>query len=247
VIRAVTFDYWRTLLWEAPGDLVRFRISHWRGLLGPAGREVPDDEELAAAHQIAFEEAAASWLANRQYRAEHAAARMIRELGISVAPTTEQRLVAAFSTAGEETPLKTVPNLRPTLEALRERGIRIGIVCDVGLTPSAILRGHLAQRGLLPYFDHWSFSDDVGAYKPDPEIFAHALTGLGVSPHETAHVGDTRRTDVAGARAAGLLPVRYSGVFDDTDESVPDADVVISDHAALLPRIGAAAGWPGTR
>ena len=48
----------------------------------------------------------------------------------------------------------------------------------------------------------------VGVAKPDPAIFAIALSALGVPPGETVlHVGDSLRYDVAGARAAGLQPV----------------------------------------
>ena len=79
------------------------------------------------------------------------------------------------------------------------------------MTPSTSLRRQLERHGLLDYFDHWSFSDEVGWYKPAPQIFEHALAGLGVTePARAAHVGDLRRTDVAGARAHGLLSVRYS-------------------------------------
>ena len=57
-----------------------------------------------------------------------------------------------------------------------DAGLRIGIVCDVGLTGSPTLLAHLEHHGLADHFDHWSFSDVVGVYKPAPEIFAHAPT-----------------------------------------------------------------------
>jgi putative hydrolase of the HAD superfamily len=48
----------------------------------------------------------------------------------------------------------------------------------------------------------------VGVAKPDPAIFAIALSALGVPPDGTVlHVGDSLRYDVAGALAAGLQPV----------------------------------------
>ena len=59
------------------------------------------------------------------------------------------------------------PNVGDSLRALAGAGVRIGIICDVGLTPSATLRRYLDHHGLLGYFDHWSFSDEVGWYKPD--------------------------------------------------------------------------------
>ena len=50
----------------------------------------------------------------------------------------------------------------------------------------------------------------VGVEKPDPAIFVPALevmAGLGVAPDRVAYVGDSLRYDLAGARAAGLVPV----------------------------------------
>lgn len=52
------------------------------------------------------------------------------------------------------------------------------------------------------------------------------------------HVGDIRRRDVAGARAAGMVPVRYRGARDDPDDVSPDAPHVLDAHAELLPLLG---------
>jgi putative hydrolase of the HAD superfamily len=113
--------------------------------------------------------------------------------------------------------------------------MRIGIVCDVGMTGSPILLWHLERHGLLELFDHWSFSDVVGVYKPNRQIFEDALQGLGgVEPSRAAHVGDRLRTDVAGARAMGMTPVRYTGLHDDHAEGFREADLVISDHRDLV-------------
>ena len=67
-----------------------------------------------------------------------------------------------------------------------------------------------------------------------------ALAGLGgVDPAEAAHIGDLRRTDVAGARGIGMRAVRYRGVFDDPGRADDgsdqvEGDAVIDDHADLL-------------
>jgi beta-phosphoglucomutase-like phosphatase (HAD superfamily) len=51
-------------------------------------------------------------------------------------------------------------------------------------------------------------SGAVGVAKPDPAIFGIALRALGVPASDTVlHVGDSLRSDVAGALAAGLRPV----------------------------------------
>jgi putative hydrolase of the HAD superfamily len=166
---------------------------------------------------------------------------MLGHLGLELPAAVQDRLVDAFSDAGRETPLETAAGVGEALDVLRASGLKIGIVCDVGLTPSPVLREHLERRGLLAKFHHWSFSDEVGAYKPDRRPFDHALAGLGVSAAEAAHVGDQRRTDVAGALDAGWLAVRYAGVFDDQDGSLPEAPVVVHDHRALPETLQAGA------
>lgn len=237
MLSAVTFDYWRTLLWEPPGELERVRVEHWVGLLVEAGHPV-DAEQVSEAHGIAFAHASRSWREGRQYRVEHATVDMLGHLRLEVGAAVQDALTHAFSAAGLRTPLELAPRVEIALSSLRDRGLRLGIVCDVGLTPSPVLRDHLARRGLLGLFDHWTFSDEVGYYKPAAEPFAHACAGLGVEPAQVAHVGDQRRTDIVGALAAGVLAVRYSGVFDDRDELLPGGDVVVSDHGELLMALG---------
>jgi HAD superfamily hydrolase (TIGR01549 family) len=46
-------------------------------------------------------------------------------------------------------------------------------------------------------------SGEVGAAKPDPAVFRHALELLGARPDRTLHVGDSE-ADADGARAAGM-------------------------------------------
>jgi putative hydrolase of the HAD superfamily len=119
--------------------------------------------------------------------------------------------------------------------------VRLGIICDVGLTPSVLLREFLASHGVLQHFSHWSFSDEVGCYKPSPEIFRHAAEGLGVAdvpPSQIAHVGDLKRTDVAGAQGVGWTSVRYSGSFDDVASEGPEAHHVVASHADLPAVLG---------
>jgi FMN phosphatase YigB (HAD superfamily) len=237
VIEAVTFDYWQTLLWEEPGGLQSGRVAAWAGLFEEAGIALPEGI-LDTAHASAFEVASASWKAGTQYTAEHAGRHVVEHLGVHVPPDVAVAVVRAFSDAGRRTVLHVTEGLEDVLRALRDQGIKVGIVCDVGLTPSPVLRDHLAQRGLLQYFDAWAFSDEVGAYKPSRAPFEHVLGLLGVDdPTAAAHTGDNRRTDVAGARAMGMTSIRYTGVFDDRTEH-PEADLVVPSHAEMLDRLG---------
>jgi putative hydrolase of the HAD superfamily len=76
------------------------------------------------------------------------------------------------------------------------------------------------------------FSDEAGVPKPNRRVFELALGPLGVHPERALHVGDLRRTDVAGARALGMRSVRIRAHYDDPGPE-PDADHVADSHAAL--------------
>ena len=104
------------------------------------------------------------------------------------------------------------------------------------MSPSVVLRGFLDHHGVLDHFDHWSFSDEVGCFKPFPPIFEHAMSGLGVpEPGEIAHVGDGRRTDVAGALAMGMTAVRATWFADRGPETGPEGHHVADPTAPEAP------------
>ena len=66
------------------------------------------------------------------------------------------------------------------------------------------LRVILERLGISKYFGHIFVSSEVGADKPDPEIFRRALTFLGLQPGDVLHVGDDPERDWHAAAAAGL-------------------------------------------
>ena len=65
----------------------------------------------------------------------------------------------------------------------------------------------MEDAGLRGHFAHVIDSAIVGAEKPDPRIFEHALEAAGASAERTLHVGDLYSVDVVGARAAGVHAV----------------------------------------
>jgi putative hydrolase of the HAD superfamily len=69
---------------------------------------------------------------------------------------------------------------------------------------SCLQREKLAASGLTDRFDAVVVSGDLGTAKPDPAVYAHALSALGAEPGDAVMVGDSLRNDVDGALAAGL-------------------------------------------
>ena len=66
------------------------------------------------------------------------------------------------------------------------------------------LRMILEQLGVAKFFKHVFLSSELGADKPDPEIFRRALNLIHLEPNEVLHVGDDPERDWKAAIAAGL-------------------------------------------
>lgn len=232
-IRAVTFDFWNTLVAESPDSRRVRRDGYLAALSAMGGEHTPEQVEASMfAGWQWFED---RWRAGVVTSPVEAATRAAADLGVEDLDGAVSAFVEVIERGSDPAAMRTAPGIGGVLEELRRAGVACGIICDVGMTPSTRLRQYLEHHGLLEYFTHWSFSDEVGVFKPDARIFAHAADGLDrPAPAEMAHVGDLRRTDVAGARAQGWATVRYSGLNDDGDDDIPDADHVIDDHARLI-------------
>jgi HAD superfamily hydrolase (TIGR01509 family) len=91
------------------------------------------------------------------------------------------------------------PDTLPTLKAVRDRGLRVGIVSDTGFD----LRPAMDLLGLSPYLDTVVMSFEYGVCKPAASVFLTACDQLDVRPERTLMVGDNPLTD-AGAVTAGM-------------------------------------------
>ncbi len=247
MIQAVTFDFWETLVSEGEGvdaeedGTMRTRqLRRWSEILHAAGFPV-DDVAIEQAFTYNWEIFHGCWRANVQHGPREGVPLMCEFMGIDPQPAVREELVESFAEVGRVAPLLLAPGIVECLRTLKASGARIGIICDVGMTYSATLRARLEGFGVLQYFDHWSFSDEVWCFKPYPKVFEHALAGLGVvDPSRVAHVGDGRRTDMAGALAMGMTAVRYTFFNDPPADTGPDGDFVIDDHAKLPATLGLA-------
>lgn len=231
--RAVTFDFWNTLMWEAPGQLREHRLRHW-------SRALPhvDAANLAAAHDAAHARYHTCWSVNEQFLVQDAARLIRARLGGDVG---EDVLLEGFDEGGRNAAVTPCDGVRECLATLKDAGVAIGIICDIGLTPSYVVRELLARHDMARFFHDTAFSDEVGFYKPAPEIFAYALAGLGdVAPADAAHVGDRQRTDVGGALAAGMRAIRYSAILDEDDPALPQAHAVTDDLRQVPALLGVA-------
>jgi putative hydrolase of the HAD superfamily len=126
--------------------------------------------------------------------------------------------------------LRLYPYVREVLDVLREQ-FPLAVVTDA---QSAHARAELHKVGLLDYFHPIVVSGDHGFRKPDRRLFRLALDGMGVAAENAMYVGNDMRTDIVGARDAGMTTVMVDSdqgtkVYLDT---VPDH--TITDFRDLL-------------
>jgi HAD superfamily hydrolase (TIGR01549 family) len=113
------------------------------------------------------------------------------------------RRVAVAITDGwlESENFELYEDVLPVLEALRDTGLKIGLVSNTSRDLDAFVRHH----GLD--VDAWVSSGVHGKVKPSPSIFKAVLELLEVEPEAAVMVGDSPEDDVAGAEALGMRGV----------------------------------------
>ena len=148
--------------------------------------------------------------------------RLLAEEGIEVDDAELTRFLEAEHAAWQPARM-LASTTHALLEALRDRGLRTGLVSNA-LDPPDLLHRDLAQMGVAERLDVAVFSSETGWRKPHPAIFEHALAALGAEPAATLFVGDTLATDVAGAAALGMHTCQAMWFRADEDETAPEPE-----------------------
>lgn len=234
---AVTFDCWQTLMYEADWETAhRRRVAALVRAAEEAGRPTPA-EEAGAAFDAAWTTHMARWREGVQTGASEVARHALALLALPEPHPALEHLVAEYQQASHSSRVLAVDGAGAALARLARAGIRRALVCDTGLTPGEVVRQHLDRLGLLEHLEVCVFSDEVGVPKPAAATFRAALEFFDVAAEDAVHVGDLRRTDVAGARAFGMGSVRLRARHDDQSD-LPEADLVVDSHAELVTRLG---------
>ena len=226
-IRAVTFDLWNTLI-----EVVSYTDSRVNALYEDAARAGFKGSVEAAAEAY---RGSTAWY-EMEWRTRHvqvdSAARldyMLGELGVELAPVDRAALAEEF----EDVFLRSPPPLKPGAREAVTRlsgGYRLGVISDTGITPGRAMRRYFQERGLMSHFTSLVFSDETGLCKPHPDVFRLALSELGAEPCEAVHVGDLLRTDIAGAKGAGMRAVWVRSPYQDGGSDAEPDYVIDSLH-----------------
>jgi HAD superfamily hydrolase (TIGR01509 family) len=243
-LTALTFDFWNTLystdggMWE---EVSAERKRALRDMLSAAGRH-PSESEFEAVYRAGFDAYMQAWTSGRHFGSREEVRFFFDRFEIEPESVDESAVSAAVTRIEESGRLGRLPlvaGVAETIPQLSAAGYRLGLISDTSLTPGRVLKEFMLADGLLQYFSVLTFSDETGYCKPDSRMFLRTLEALGADTAHAAHVGDTPRTDIAGAQAVGMVAVRCAGVTD--YEEPPEADFVIHDHREIpdiLRRLG---------
>ncbi|MFJ9719388.1 HAD family hydrolase [Streptomyces sp. NPDC101213] len=201
-----------TVLFDFSGTLFRIESAEsWlRAVLDAAGAELPEGELRGTARALEAagalpggasparipQELAGLWQVRDESAELHRAAYtgLSRQVPLSD-PALHDELYDRHMLPAAWAPYPDAPYV---LSGLRERGVRVGVVSNIGWDLRPVFREH----GLDAYVDAYVLSYEHGVQKPDPRLFATACEALGADPRATLMVGDSRPAD-GGAAALG--------------------------------------------
>jgi len=232
MLRAVVFDFGGTLVDYGPetvfGVLPNFvrgaRAAHaW--LRAQGHRAPPFVRFLVGASRVVLLGHLRAARAHAEFDAGEALRDLIARGGTRLEDRGLEELALAWREPFEGS-ARLDPDALPVLAALRERGLRTGLITNT-YWKGGVVRRVLARHGLDRPFDVVAISCELRVRKPAPAIFHHVLAALGVAPGEAVYVGNQLREDVAGPAAVGMRTIlkRPSGAPLPAGAPRPDAIV----------------------
>jgi 2-haloacid dehalogenase len=118
-----------------------------------------------------------------------------KSLKLDLTPDKRRQLMDAYLR------LTAFPDVKPGLEALRKRGLRLAVLSN---GEPKMLEAAAASAGIDGLLDDIISIEDVKIYKPSPRVYALISPRLKVAANEIGFVS-SNSWDVNGAGAAGLF------------------------------------------
>jgi putative hydrolase of the HAD superfamily len=251
----VTFDLWQTLIFDNPeDDGVRSekRCENLQKVLSGLGIALPLSD-LQRAHEESASHLQAIWRRNEEVSTIEQIQLIVqlasgRRMDLEGYSRTVEMLQSAYVDPLFAFPPRLNQDAKETLEAMRERAHKIGLISNTGRSPGVALRRFLEGLGILKFFDVTIFSDETKCRKPNSGIFDLAARELGARPRDIVHIGDNPEADIWGAKQAGMRAVLYDYPVPEefkrkpgslfalsrTQRQVPDSQIVPDARIASL-------------
>jgi HAD superfamily hydrolase (TIGR01549 family) len=115
---------------------------------------------------------------------------------------------------------KAEPDIKETVTALKNSGLKLGIVSNTFVNGSS-LEKHLKQVGILDFFTVRLYSYEFDFRKPDIRIFQIAAERIGETLENILYVGDRIDKDVKPAVKTGMQAV-LKAAYTNVGKKVPE-------------------------
>ncbi len=206
-IRAITFDFWRTLFY-ADSRLQERRQARVDAAVRVTGQ--PREVVKETMKSIASEFLRIHITEQRTLHPVDAIPMLERQLNLRLRDDQAETLSEEWAEALLIYPPEPIEG---ALQAVRAAAayVPVGLISDTGISPGSRIRTLLERCGFLEHLSSVSFSDEVGAAKPQAAVFDHAVAGLDVAPAELLHIGDLEPTDIKGAQSFGARAALFCG------------------------------------
>ena len=130
-------------------------------------------------------------------------------------------------------PQREAVPLRPFLQGLRDRGLRLGVATNDAEHPA---RAHLLAAGVVDMFDFMAGFDSGHGGKPSPGQLHAFAAHVNLPAASVAMIGDNVH-DLEAARVAGMLRVAVLTGPATAEDLAPYADLVLPDIGHLAQRL----------
>jgi len=197
-IKAVLFDLGNTLVYSCPEEAFQ-EILRAHGIVEPVDRV---KQAMIKGNQEFDIEKHVHLPAHEFYTQWNLVE--LKHLGITDQTNAIKLAEDIDSEWFEYAQLHLYPDVKPTLQRLKQMGLILGIITG-GYEED--VEKILPKVGLQGFFDICVGVNTIGKRKPSPEVFQYALRKLGLALDEAVFVGDDLRRDYLGAKQAGLSAV----------------------------------------
>ncbi len=240
MIKAITFDLWDTVFIDdsdepkrkAAGRLTkkeerRFLVLELAGKHKDISKEIVDAvyDSVDVAFSKVWHSQFVTWKVVERLEL------IFKSLGINLSAVEMAEIVRLH----EEMELEFRPDfIHGAADAIEElhKSYKLGVISDAIFSPGRVLRELLKGEGLLTYFDHFVFSDEIGHSKPQPIVFESAIKKFNIHATELIHIGDREHNDILGPQYVGANAILCTAAINRGTENT-QAIAIFSDYKEL--------------
>ncbi|MBL7006059.1 MAG: HAD family hydrolase [Spirochaetia bacterium] len=234
-IHIVSFDFWNTLYYNT-ASLKYERAARIGSFLEKLFSKAVSEQQILQSMDTAWKIWDEVW--NQEHRTLTVDSWLdivLDQLGVKLSSGDLYVLCTTLQKAVFTGLSVPVPGMLETVHQSAGR-YRLSVISDTGVASGAYLSRLMEKDGITSAeIPCRIYSDETGISKPHPGMFRKVLDYYDCRPDQMVHIGDLKKTDIAGAAALGIHTIRFAGIHDDTSAAVTaEAEVVIYEYKDLL-------------